>query len=124
MRNMSSNGVLGVQGDPYALPALKNVQSIGFLIHLYCTNFCTGTMFVPMVVPVCRRYGTISKCATLLTTKKSRFVPLTNEQRAERERERERDGGGEINEARVELVWDPPWNKEMMSEAAKLELNL
>ena len=22
------------------------------------------------------------------------------------------------------LVWDPPWNKDMMSEAAKLELNL
>ena len=63
---MSSNGVLGVQGDPSALPALKNVQSIGFLIHLYCTNFCTGTMVVPMVVPVYRRYGTISKCATLV----------------------------------------------------------
>ena len=65
MRNISSNGVLGVQGDPSALPALKNVQSIGFLIHLYCTNFCTGTMVVPMVVPVYRWYGTISKCATL-----------------------------------------------------------
>ena len=24
----------------------------------------------------------------------------------------------------LELVWDPPWNKDMMSEAAKLELNL
>lgn len=27
-----------------------------------------------------------------------------------------------VNEARVELVWDPPWDKEMMSEAAKLKL--
>ena len=26
--------------------------------------------------------------------------------------------------ADLELVWDPPWNKDMMSEAAKLELNL
>lgn len=26
--------------------------------------------------------------------------------------------------AKVTLVWDPPWTKDMMSEAAKLELNL
>ena len=29
-----------------------------------------------------------------------------------------------IEDADVKLVWDPPWNKEMMSEAAKLEMNL
>ncbi len=29
-----------------------------------------------------------------------------------------------IEDVELELVWDPPWNKEMMSEAAKLELNL
>jgi probable FeS assembly SUF system protein SufT len=29
-----------------------------------------------------------------------------------------------VNEARVELVWDPPWNQGMMTEAAKLELGL
>jgi len=28
----------------------------------------------------------------------------------------------EVRKATVELVWDPPWNKEMMSEVAKLEL--
>ena len=27
-----------------------------------------------------------------------------------------------VTAAEVELVWDPPWDKEMMSEAAKLEL--
>lgn len=27
-----------------------------------------------------------------------------------------------VRGARVELVWDPPWDKEMMSEAAKLKL--
>jgi FeS assembly SUF system protein len=27
-----------------------------------------------------------------------------------------------VTDARVDLVWDPPWDKEMMSEAAKLEL--
>jgi probable FeS assembly SUF system protein SufT len=29
-----------------------------------------------------------------------------------------------IDEANVELVWDPPWNQAMMSEAAKLQLGL
>jgi metal-sulfur cluster biosynthetic enzyme len=24
----------------------------------------------------------------------------------------------------LQLVWDPPWTKDMMSDAAKLELNL
>lgn len=27
-----------------------------------------------------------------------------------------------VTEARVELVWDPPWDKHMMSEAAQVEL--
>jgi len=27
-----------------------------------------------------------------------------------------------VGEVKVELTWDPPWNQEMMSEAAKLEL--
>ena len=29
-----------------------------------------------------------------------------------------------IDDVSLELVWDPPWNKDMMSDAAKLELNL
>ena len=29
-----------------------------------------------------------------------------------------------IEDVDLELVWDPPWNKDMMSEVAKLELNL
>ena len=29
-----------------------------------------------------------------------------------------------IENVDLELVWDPPWNKDMMSEAAQLELNL
>ena len=29
-----------------------------------------------------------------------------------------------IEKVDLDLVWDPPWNKDMMSEAAKLELNL
>jgi len=29
-----------------------------------------------------------------------------------------------VKSARVDLVWDPPWTMEMMSEAAKLELGM
>jgi FeS assembly SUF system protein len=29
-----------------------------------------------------------------------------------------------VTSAKVEVVWDPPWQKEMMSEAAQLELGL
>ena len=38
-----------------------------------------------------------------------------------------KDGAMQVNEIEdvdLELVWDPPWTKEMMSDAAKLELNL
>ena len=31
------------------------------------------------------------------------------------------DGVADVN---LKLVWDPPWSKDKMSEAAKLELNL
>ena len=30
----------------------------------------------------------------------------------------------EVNNVDLDLVWEPPWDKSMMSEAAKLELNL
>ena len=30
----------------------------------------------------------------------------------------------EVNKVNLDLVWDPPWDKSMMSEAAKLELNI
>ena len=29
-----------------------------------------------------------------------------------------------VDKVDLDLVWEPPWNKSMMSEAAKLELNL
>ncbi len=28
----------------------------------------------------------------------------------------------EVNEVNIELVWEPPWNKDMMSDEAKLNL--
>ena len=30
----------------------------------------------------------------------------------------------DISDVKLNLVWDPPWDKSKMSEAAKLELNL
>ncbi len=30
----------------------------------------------------------------------------------------------EVDEAEVELVWDPPWNQDMLTDAARLELGL
>ena len=29
-----------------------------------------------------------------------------------------------VDDVDLQLVWDPPWTKDMMSDAAKLELNL
>ena len=30
----------------------------------------------------------------------------------------------EVDKVDLDLVWEPPWDKSMMSEAARLELNL
>ena len=30
----------------------------------------------------------------------------------------------DVSDVKLNLVWDPPWTKDKMSEAAKLELNL
>ena len=30
----------------------------------------------------------------------------------------------DVNKVKLELVWDPPWDKSMITEAGKLELNL
>ena len=32
------------------------------------------------------------------------------------------EGIKEVNSAKIEITWDPPWDKTMMSEEAKLEL--
>lgn len=29
-----------------------------------------------------------------------------------------------VNDVRVELVWEPPWSRQMMSEAARLQLGM
>jgi metal-sulfur cluster biosynthetic enzyme len=29
-----------------------------------------------------------------------------------------------VSEARVELVWDPPWNQGMISEAGRMQLGM
>ena len=44
------------------------------------------------------------------------ILPVEIESRA-----REIEG---VREVEIDLVWDPPWNPEMMSEAARLELGM
>ncbi len=44
------------------------------------------------------------------------MLPLEIETKA-----REIEGARDV---RIDLVWDPPWNPEMMSEAARLELGM
>ena len=34
------------------------------------------------------------------------------------------EGIKEVNKAKVDLVWDPPWDQDMMTEEAKLELGM
>ena len=29
-----------------------------------------------------------------------------------------------VKDCEIELVWDPPWNPDMMTEAARLQLNI
>ena len=29
-----------------------------------------------------------------------------------------------VSEARVELVWDPPWDRDMITESARLQLGM
>jgi metal-sulfur cluster biosynthetic enzyme len=29
-----------------------------------------------------------------------------------------------VSDAKVELVWDPPWSSDLLSDAVKLQLNL
>ena len=38
--------------------------------------------------------------------------------------ERKIDELPEVAEAKIELVWEPPWTPEKMTEAAKLQLNM
>ena len=38
--------------------------------------------------------------------------------------ERAVEGVDGVNRCHVELVWDPPWSREMMSEEARLELGM
>jgi len=58
----------------------------------------------------------------ILMTLTSPNCPVAESMPAEvREKTRSLD---EVNEVEVELTFDPPWNKDLMSEEAKLELGM
>jgi len=50
--------------------------------------------------------------------------PFDSERRLPPEVERRIETIPEVPRAKVDVVWDPPWTKERMSEAALLELGL
>ena len=79
-----------------------NVYDLG-LIYAIAVDDATGKVHVKMTLtaPGCPVAGSL---------------PLEVERRIETI--------DEVPSATVELVWDPPWSREMMSEAAQLELGL
>jgi FeS assembly SUF system protein len=79
-----------------------NIYDLG-LIYAIDVDDATGKVHVKMTLtaPACPVAGTL---------------PVEVERRIE--------AIDEVPSAVVELVWDPPWSREMMSEAAQLELGL
>ena len=72
------------------------------LVYNFCVN-CEGKVDVKMTLtsPACPVAGTL---------------PVEVESKI-----KDIDG---VTQCNVDLVWDPPWNPSMMTEAAKLKLNL
>ena len=72
------------------------------LVYNFCVN-CEGKVDVkmPLTSPACPVAGTL---------------PIEVESKI-------KDIVG-VTQCNVDLVWDPPWNPSMMTEAAKLKLNL
>ena len=59
---------------------------------------------------------------TVVMTLTSPMCPIADLMPGQVERKvKEIDGAGDVD---IQMVWDPPWNPEMMSEEAKLELNM
>jgi FeS assembly SUF system protein len=79
-----------------------NIYDLGLIYHLDL-DAAAGTVVIKMTLtapacPVAQSFPATVECAL-------RRVPG-------------------IREARVELVWDPPWSRERMSEAARLTLGM
>ena len=76
-----------------------NIYELGLIYDIYVDDNAEAYVKMTLTSPACPVAGTLppeveSKIATV-------------------------DG---VASAKVDVVWDPPWNMEMMSEAARLEL--
>ncbi|MFC1526756.1 iron-sulfur cluster assembly protein [Candidatus Latescibacterota bacterium] len=63
------------------------------------------------------------KAVTVTMTLTSPMCPVAGSLPPE-VRQKIRDGVTEASEVTVDLVWDPPWSVDRMSEAAKLQLGM
>lgn len=76
-----------------------NIYELGLIYEIQIDPDATVNVKMTLTSPACPVAGTL---------------PGEVEQKV-------RDTEG-VKDAHLELVWDPPWNPDMMSEAAKLEL--
>ena len=93
------DAVVGVMKETYDPEIPVNIYDLG-MVYKIQTN-TEGDAFVTMTLtsPNCPVVGTLPG-----------------------EVEAKVDALSTVNRAKVELVWDPPWTMEMMTEAAKLQL--
>jgi FeS assembly SUF system protein len=78
-----------------------NIFELGLVYDVTINEECEARIRMTLTTPMCPV---------------AEELPLEVESKA-------RDVEG-VMSARVDLVWDPPWSMEMMSEAAKLELGM
>jgi FeS assembly SUF system protein len=78
-----------------------NIYDLGLIYEIQCTPEGSVTVRMTLTAPNCPVAGSL---------------PAQVESRI-----RELEG---VKDVHLELVFDPPWNRSMMSEAAKLELGM
>ena len=78
-----------------------NIYELGLVYGIEIDDDANVKVVMTLTSPACPVAGTL---------------PVEVEQRT-----RSIDG---VNDVKVDVVWDPPWTPDMMSEAAKLELNM
>jgi FeS assembly SUF system protein len=78
-----------------------NIYELGLVYDVSVSDTCEASIRMTLTTPMCPV---------------AEELPLEVESKA-------RSVAG-VRSARVDLVWDPPWSMEMMSDAAKLELGM
>ena len=78
-----------------------NIYDLGLIYHIEISDDCAVHVQMTLTTPGCPVAATFPQTVEQTV----REVP-------------------EVSSATVELVWDPPWTNENMSEAAKLALGL